>query len=283
MAIIHDRIEPLAPNDRRALSVSFWNDLVDTVNFLRGVEGGKGAKVHKSDANVVVELTPLPIEPDEGLTDLDPEISDFIHVGTGIHHPFGNHLWGTQPIRDWRIAGTPTYGAVNEVGEWNLWFPNGRNDYVWRVRLDLPFPFTIRRIELYQVRPDPLGGVPFWGSGQMWATKLEVYPFAFQPGDNAHVDPNGVFEAYPLKVYRNGSPLGSGDALNTDYSEILDDEVYQPEATHTLYMIGDANQPVQVAEFFRAMFFVTDVSTGVDYRVIRGTIGSAPVDPPTEL
>jgi hypothetical protein len=283
VSVITDQIEPLVPGDPRALSVSFWNDIVDTVNHLRALNAGEGASVYKADANVIVDLQERVPTIDDGLVGLDPEVSDFIHVGTGVHHPFGSHLWGTQPIRDWRIAGTPVYGTVNEVGQWDWWHPNGRPDYVWRCRLKLPFPFTIRRIELYQVRPNPITGIPFWGSGQMWSTLKEVYPFQYQPGDNPHVDPNGLFNAYPLQVYRDGSMLGHGTRVNFDYSAYLDSNVYQADTNNTLYMSGDAQQPVPVGEFFRAMFFITDASSGVDYRVIRGTIGSAPVNPPTEL
>lgn len=218
-----------------------------------------------------------------GLTGLDPQIDDFIHVGDGhFHLPdlFGNTFYGPQRIRDWNTAGNP-YQFVNYVGGWNIWNGDGTMDYTWRLRLNVDFPFELTRMELYQV--ERVGtGIPFWKTGQAWSTDNPVKPFAHQPGENPFVDPNGEFNVYPLKMFKDGSPLGTGSSMNTDYAAVLSAERFEANQNHTFYMHGDAVDVAHVDHFFRVMVFLTHADTGSAFNVVRGTIGVAPVDPPTE-
>lgn len=267
--------------DEQLTTVEGWNRFAGGINSLMRMRGENGVQVHLAPSGMVIEGTAIT---SQGLTELDDEISSFIHVGTGefwLPELSSQDLYVGQPIRVWNQPGE-VYNYVNEVGEWEVWRPNGRNDFTWRLQLKLSRDFYVDRLELYQVVQQN-GGVPFWNSGQAWSTDNPVTPFAHQPGSNPFVDPTGEFQVFPLKVYAGGSPYGSGVAVNTDYAAQLSETLYEAEETHTFYLHGDSAQPIPPTQFFRVICFLRRADTGGALREILGTIGAAPTDPETEI
>lgn len=257
-----------------------WNAFATRINALWKIRGADpNTKIHLTESGGTVAMSGGYSGP--GLDGLDPQIDDFIHVGTGeFHEPhiFGNQFYGPQMIQNWNGSG---YVRPNLVGNWNWWYPDGTFDYTWRLRLRMDFPFKITRLELYQV--ERVGtGIPFWNTGQAWSTDNPITPFAHQPGENAFVDKDGEFNVFPLKVYSGGSYLGTGSEMNTDYEAVLSSTRFDEDTVHSFYLHGDAVDVVGIDQFFRVMVFVTHADTGSSFNVVRGTISSAPVDPPTE-
>ena len=268
-------LRPLEPGDQRALSAAWWNEVVRRVNHLTAIRGEGDVRVDKSDGNIVIGAPSAASR--DGLFGLDPEIKGFIHVGLNEHD---SNFIGPQRIRNWN---TGNYETVDLVGRWEQWYPAQGPDFVWRLRLQPTFNYRIKRIELYQVIQHPATGVPFWSSGQAWATKQYIKAFEHQPGVNKHVDPNGLFNVYPLAVYASGSPLGSGSALNNDYNDFLSQDVFAGHQTTTFYFAGHSEQFASLGEYFRVMLFLENTATGNEYRVVRGTISTAATNPSTEL
>ena len=268
-------------DEEQLTTVIGWNRFASGVNSLMRMRGEGGAVVSFAEGGVVVAGSSSSVE---GLTELDDEISGFIHVGTGelwLPQFASQALYVGQPIRAWNVPGE-VYSYANEVGEWDVWRPNGRNDFTWRLQLNLSRDFYVDRLELYQVK-QVNGGVPFWQSGQAWATNTPITPFKYQPGANPFVDPNGEFPVFPLKVYSGGSKFGSGEEVNTDYASQLSGTIFEADEVHTFYLHGDSAQPIPPEEFFRVMCFLRRADTGAPLREILGTIGAEPVNPPTEL
>jgi hypothetical protein len=265
-------LRELRPGDN-ALSVDLWNGVIERVNYLSAVRGEGTVVIHKSDANIVVEGSG---GARDGLTSLDPELRDFIHVGLNVTS--GGEI-GAQQIRNWTDS---TYDYLDAVGEWQQWYANQNNDFVWRLRLRPRFDYRIKRVELYQVFESP-SGVAEWSTGQAWATQFEVKPFDHQGGSNPFLKPDGSFEVFPLAIWKNGSPRGSGERINTDYSSFLSSEVFNGFQTKTFYLSGDANKFASLSHYFRVMIFLENANTGAEYRVVRGTISTAATNPQTEL
>lgn len=262
----------LRPSDN-ALSVEFWNDIVARVNYLSAVRGEGTIVIKKSDANIVVEGSG---GDRNGLNGLDPELRDFIHVG--LNATIGGDI-GAQQIRKWDDS---TFDYLDAVGAWSEWNANANNDFVWRLRLRPRFDYRIKRVELYQVFATPDGDAE-WSTGQAWSTQLQVKPFDHQSGRNEHVDADGNFEVFPLAVWKNGSPRGNGERVNSDYSLYLTSDVFSGFDSTTFYLSGDANQLASLAHYFRVMVFLENANTGAEYRVVRGTISTAATNPKTEL
>ena len=267
-----DKLPLVGPGDRRALSAEFWNEIVDRVNHLWSIQEGPGFRVHKSDGNVTLSGTATR----GGLFGLDPEIKGFIHVGTDS----GLSEYNPQQIRNWAAGG---YEFLDRVGQWNVWEPDGTNDFVWRLQLELPFHWKWTRAELYQVTRQNNSNVPYWDSGQAWATQFLVKPFEHQPGRNEFVDVNGEFEVFPLKIWHGGSPLGSGTEVNTDYGSPITSTTYTGGIKHTFYLAGNRAAPAPASQYFRILLFLESAATGNPYTIVRGTISTAPTNPPTEV
>lgn len=267
-------LRELRPGDN-ALSVDLWNGVIERVNYLSAIRGEGTVVIHKSDANIVVEGTGG--DKRNGLDGLDPELRDFIHVGLGSVSTVGRIL--PQQIRNWNDS---TYDFLDAVGQWKQWYTNQNNDFVWRLRLRPRFDYRIKRVEIYEVFSTP-SGVAEWSTGQAWATQFEVKPLEHQGGSNQFLKPDGSFEVFPLAIWKNGSPRGSGERINTDYSTFLSSEVFDGFETTTFYMAGDANQSASLSHYFRVMVFLENANTGAEYRVVRGTISTAATNPQTEL
>lgn len=257
---------------------SDWDRFARQVNALWNIRGvGSSVQVRMTESGGTIEMPGA--GSGDGLTDLDPEVSELLHVGTG-------KLWGGlqrysgQPVRNWNSGGNQYMDVVGSYGEFGA---NSRNDFVWRLRLRMGFPFKLTRMEMYQVATSA-SGAPVWTTGQAWATNNPIKPLLYQPGSNDDVDgPNGDFQVFPMKVYSNGSALGNGALMNSEYLTELDPNTTYPAYSDLVfYLYGDSLQPVPVSEFFRLMIFATHATTGVAYRVVRGTVTSVPVDVQTE-
>ena len=273
------KLEQVKTGDTMALSSGFWNQIVTRVNFLNGIRGEGGVQVFRSDSNVVVSAPAA--EGRRGTNGLnpgefDPEIADFIHVGL---NELNGAAIGPQRVRNWNGGG---YQYVNELGRWGQFYPAGNNDFVWRLRLKVGFAYKLKKIELYPVFPNTVAGIPFWSTGQVWATKQWIYPGAHQPTSNANLGPSGEFNAYPLGVWKGGSMLGSGVRMNTDYSDFLSTDTIPGSVTKTFYFAGHREIDASLSHFFRVILFVEDADTGIEYRAIRGTISTQAVNPSTE-
>ena len=109
-----------------ALSVDLWNGVIKRVNYLSAVRGEGTVVIHKSDAGIVVEGSG---GERDGLTSLDPELRDFIHVGLGSVFIVGESCRNKSAVERFDVR-FPRRGR-----QWKQWYPNQNNDFVWRLRL----------------------------------------------------------------------------------------------------------------------------------------------------
>ena len=264
------------------LTASGSNAIAKRINALWNL-GGIGVDVHRAESSVVLDNAVT-----VGISDFpdSPNISGFIFLGTETVDDPGFDGFRLSRVRDWADPFFPvvTYVTPNTVGEWDDWSSSANvTDFVWRLELVLGFPFSIERIELYQVSPSGEGGAPYWGSGQAWATDNPVKPFASQPGASDSVDTNTLFAIFPMRVTYGGSLHGSGSTLNTDYASQLDAGPYTASAAHTFYLYGSIVKRVPATDFFRVLISVRNLDNGQLQSVMRGTIPSIQTDPATEL
>ena len=263
------------------LTASGSNAIAKRINALWNL-GGIGVDVHRAESSLILDRDPAATELGSPDAPDSPYIDGFIFLGVDTVDTVGPAGFRSSRVRDWTDPYFPviTYVYPNTVGAWGDWTDfHAVNDFAWRLDLVLPFPFSVERVELYQVSPSGDGGDPYWASGQAWATDNPAMPFANQPGG----DPNYSFPIFPLRVTYDGSLHGQGVTLNTDYSSRLSVGPYASGGVHTFYMYGSMVAPVPSSQFFRAMFFVKNLDNGQLQSVMRGTIPSIQTDPATEL
>jgi hypothetical protein len=264
------------------------NRMAAHINRLWSMRGEGGIDIYKADSGFVLESSA--IASNDGTAPDDAAIEDFIFVGTGpaIIGPFGDQ-YDAQPVRNWSNSNTVSEFVVPDtVGIFGGWSANGNGDFTWRLQLLLDYPFAIERVELYQVTLQGNGGnavegVPFWNTGQAWATDSPINPLQNQPGFNIFLNPDGSFNVYPLRVTYGGALHGTGAILNTGYSGNISAGPYAADALHSFYFYGDEEEHVSSAEFFRVMLFLRNTDNNKTQNVIRGTIAAVPTDPETQI
>lgn len=245
-----------------------YNDFARKVNALWNLRGtDANVRVNRSDANFTVDIGIASVS-----TDLHEYLNDFIWVGASA--PATNY--GNLPVRDWGTVGNP-YIYPDLLGIWNVWNPDGNGDLVWRLKMEVPYAWTLERIELYQVDGDGE-----WTTGQAWATAQYIYPFAHQGGSSSNLNGDGSFTVFPLRIYYGGSGYGNGAEVNSNYTNDLATE-YGASEKHVFYFFGNQVTNVHTSNRFRIMLFIRNTDTGAAEDVVMGTITNRPVDPPTQI
>lgn len=246
------------------------NQLARKVNALWNLRGSGGVKVHKAESGLVLEAA--------AANDWTNYLENFVWVGRGDQWNTGSFKeYAAQYIRNWSEPGNP-YELPNFVGQWYEWYGARTADATWRLKIRVPFDFTIHRIEVYQVEMN--NGVPYWNTGQTWATDDYIYPLAHQEGSNDNILDDGSFLVYPLKVAHNGSLLGNGVSQNDDYADDLN--LSYTAGPHTFYLYGHQSSVINQNQRFRVIVSMSTAG-GNPLDVINGTIAGTPTDVLTEV
>ena len=247
------------------------NKLARKVNALWNLRGSGGVKVHKAESGFLLEAA-------SDANDWTDYLDGFVWVGRGDQRNTGSPKeYGPQYIRNWSEPGNP-YELPDFLGQWYEWRAARGGDVTWRLKIRVPFDFTIHRIEIYQVVIR--NGEPYWNTGQTWATDDYIYPLAHQDGSNIDILPDGSFLVYPLKVAHGGSLLGNGVSQNNDYADNLN--LSYTAGPHTFYLFGDQNAVITEGQRFRVIVSIS-TADGTPLNVINGTIAGTPTDVLTEV